>query len=81
MISCFSVSVMINMPCINCTDHSRARGPCLWTLHQVSDIRTVSGPGGRSGPLRVDLEGRWHGGPGHIMREYGEAEAKSAYHR
>ena len=44
-------------------------------------VKTLSGPGGRTGPLRIDLDGRWHGGPGSVMREYAEAEARSAYTR
>ena len=41
-------------------------------------VRTASGPGGRSGPLRVDLDGRFHPD---VMREYSEHEALAAFER
>ena len=40
-------------------------------------VRTASGPGGRSGPLRVDLQ---HGAA-HCMREYSSGEAQAAFGR
>jgi hypothetical protein len=37
-----------------------SRGCCLRRLHVESVVvRTATGPGGISGPLRVDLEGRY----------------------
>ena len=41
-------------------------------------IRTATGPGGRSGPLRVDLRGQFHPSP---LQEYTEHEARSAFSR
>ena len=41
-------------------------------------IRTATGPGGRSGPLRVDLRGQFHPSP---LQEYSEHEARSAFSR
>ena len=41
-------------------------------------IRTATGPGGRSGPLRVDLKGNFHPSP---LQEYSEHEARSAFTR
>jgi len=41
-------------------------------------IRTATGPGGRSGPLRVDLGGKYHHSP---LQEYSEGEARSAFSR
>ena len=41
-------------------------------------IRTATGPGGRSGPLRVDLQGKYHHSP---LHEYSEVEARSAFDR
>ena len=41
-------------------------------------IRTATGPGGRSGPLRVDLQGKYHHSP---LHEYSEVEARSAFSR
>ncbi|KAK9837003.1 hypothetical protein WJX81_006058 [Elliptochloris bilobata] len=42
-------------------------------------IRTPTGPGGMSGPLRLDLDGKWSGlSP---MAEYSEAEARAALGR
>lgn len=48
---------------------------------ETAVVKTLSGPGGVSGPLRVDLVGQFHGGPQSVMREYGEAEAQAAYSR
>ncbi|KAG1676351.1 hypothetical protein FOA52_001146 [Chlamydomonas sp. UWO 241] len=45
------------------------------------DVRTATGPGGKSGPLRIDLQGQYHGGPGSVIREYAQTEAKGAYQR
>ena len=41
-------------------------------------IRTATGPGGRSGPLRVDLQGKYHH---QVLAEYSEHEARSAFSR
>ena len=41
-------------------------------------VVTASGPGGRSGPLRVDLQGRFHPD---VMCEYSEYEARAAFER
>lgn len=41
-------------------------------------VRTATGPGGRSGPLRVDLRGEF--GPGPAV-PYSEAEAQAAFSR
>ena len=41
-------------------------------------IRTATGPGGVSGPLRVDLKGNFHPSP---LQEYSEHEARSAFTR
>ena len=41
-------------------------------------MRTATGPGGRTGPLRVDLAGEYARDP---MMDYSEAEAKSAFDR
>ena len=46
-----------------------------FTHHSISH-RT--GPGGRSGPLRVDLGGKYHHSP---LQEYTEGEARSAFSR
>lgn len=44
-------------------------------------IETPTGPGGMSGPLRVDLEGRWTGSHKLVMREYSWHEAEAAFQR
>ena len=44
-------------------------------------IQTPTGPGGLSGPLRVDLEGKWTGGGRNVMREYSWHEAQAAFDR
>eukprot|EP01046_Picozoa_sp_COSAG06_P051364 COSAG06_NODE_8361_length_2194_cov_2283.744986_1_plen_373_part_00 len=44
---------------------------------EAMDVRTATGPGGRSGPLRVDLQ---HGAA-HCMREYSNQEAQAAFGR
>lgn len=62
---------------------------CLWeqmlfVLHADCDvywIQTPTGPGGMSGPLRVDLEGRWTGHAKQVMREYSWHEAQAAFER
>ena len=41
-------------------------------------IRTATGPGGRSGPLRVDLQRRYCRDP---LQEYTVHEARSAFDR
>ncbi|KAK9832429.1 hypothetical protein WJX74_009995 [Apatococcus lobatus] len=41
-------------------------------------VKTASGPGGQSGPLRIDLNGAYHHD---VMAEYTEAEARSAFSR
>ena len=51
-------------------------------LHNMIDvepmtIRTATGPGGRSGPLRVDLRL----GPHHCCQEYSSQEAQAAFQR
>lgn len=48
-------------------------------LHcEVATIRTATGPGGRTGPLRVDLNGKFVRDP---LAEYSVSEAKSAFDR
>lgn len=42
---------------------------------EVVQVRTAMGPGGLSGPLRIDLQSRG------VMQEYSMAEARSAFHR
>eukprot|EP00195_Chlamydomonas_chlamydogama_P008603 CAMPEP_0202891176 /NCGR_PEP_ID=MMETSP1392-20130828/1308_1 /ASSEMBLY_ACC=CAM_ASM_000868 /TAXON_ID=225041 /ORGANISM="Chlamydomonas chlamydogama, Strain SAG 11-48b" /LENGTH=906 /DNA_ID=CAMNT_0049574859 /DNA_START=9 /DNA_END=2729 /DNA_ORIENTATION=+ len=64
----FTVESILSMVLVNMID-------C-----DVASIRTLSGPGGTTGPLRIDLEGRWHG-PSNVMRDYSEAEAKAAFSR
>ncbi|GAX74128.1 hypothetical protein CEUSTIGMA_g1577.t1 [Chlamydomonas eustigma] len=45
---------------------------------EVAEVRTANGPGGLSGPLRVDLRGIWHKP---VMHPYGLKEANAAYSR
>jgi hypothetical protein len=45
---------------------------------EVNEVRTANGPGGISGPLRLDLRGAWHRA---VMQPYGIEEAKAAYSR
>ena len=48
-------------------------------LHtEVTTVRTATGPGGRSGPLRVDLKGKFSRDP---LQEYSTGEAQSAFDR
>ena len=52
-----------------------------WGVRYLSStqvIRTATGPGGVSGPLRVDLKGNFHPSP---LQEYSEHEARSAFTR
>jgi len=44
-------------------------------------IQTPTGPGGLSGPLRIDLEGKWTGSSRSVMREYSWHEAQAAFER
>lgn len=44
-------------------------------------IQTPTGPGGLSGPLRVDLEGKWTGSSRSVTREYSWHEAQAAFER
>eukprot|EP00633_Aureoumbra_lagunensis_P000738 CAMPEP_0197293142 /NCGR_PEP_ID=MMETSP0890-20130614/26995_1 /TAXON_ID=44058 ORGANISM="Aureoumbra lagunensis, Strain CCMP1510" /NCGR_SAMPLE_ID=MMETSP0890 /ASSEMBLY_ACC=CAM_ASM_000533 /LENGTH=254 /DNA_ID=CAMNT_0042767631 /DNA_START=105 /DNA_END=872 /DNA_ORIENTATION=- len=41
-------------------------------------VRTATGPGGKTGPLRVDLHGKYHY---NVLAPYTEHEAKSAFDR
>lgn len=41
-------------------------------------VRTATGPGGRSGPLRIDLRSEYGHPP---LTEYSEAEASAAFSR
>ncbi len=57
-------------------------GVLTTVLHNMVDVepmqvRTATGPGGRSGSLRVDLQR----GAGHCMREYSNQEAQAAFSR
>ena len=51
--------------------------PTHWLI-STQVIRTATGPGGVSGPLRVDLKGNFHPSP---LQEYSEHEARSAFTR
>mmetsp|Transcript_16843 Transcript_16843/g.55098 ORF Transcript_16843/g.55098 Transcript_16843/m.55098 type:complete len:287 (-) Transcript_16843:119-979(-) len=42
-------------------------------------VRTQTGPGGRAGPLRIDLHRQWNRCP--VMMPYNEAEAVAAFQR
>ena len=58
------------------------QGIVTTVLHNMIDvepmtIRTATGPGGRSGPLRVDLRL----GPHHCCQEYSSQEAQAAFQR
>jgi hypothetical protein len=52
-----------------------------WQMVDVErvEVRTRFGPGGTAGPLRVDLEGKWHRGG--CERAYSEGEARAAFER
>ena len=45
---------------------------------EVVTVRTATGPGGRSGPLRVDLQGKFHR---NVLAEYSDQEARAAFDR
>jgi len=81
-------SVCMEMLTTSGTDRSwqasfTVEGVLLVALSNMIDcesvvVRTATGPGGRSGPLRIDLDGRYFHNP---MIEYSEMEAKAAFQR
>lgn len=45
---------------------------------EETHVRTATGPGGKTGPLRVDLHNKWHVD---VLRPYTRSEADSGFQR